>query len=131
VVDWISLLDPYGHVWPIFNLADSGIVCGGVLAVLLAALGYEVDGSRHRDRERGPRPNGAPEPHRPGPIPADRDPVGPAVQPTPDGESYVPSAGPLAGPAPTAPGPPTGPNGPGRSARPGEPERPGREESGR
>ena len=50
VIDWISLLDPYGHVWPIFNLADSGIVCGGVLAVLLATLGYEVDGSRHRRR---------------------------------------------------------------------------------
>jgi signal peptidase II len=52
VVDWISLLDPYGDVWPIFNLADSGIVCGGILAVLLAILGYEVDGSRHRDRVR-------------------------------------------------------------------------------
>ena len=50
VVDWISLLDPHGDVWPIFNLADSGIVCGGILAVLLATLGYEVDGRRHRAR---------------------------------------------------------------------------------
>jgi signal peptidase II len=49
VIDWISVLDPYGNVWPIFNLADSGVVCGGVLAVLLATLGYEVDGSRHRN----------------------------------------------------------------------------------
>jgi signal peptidase II len=51
VVDWISLLDAYGQHWPIFNLADSGIVCGGALAVLLALLGYEVDGRRHRGRE--------------------------------------------------------------------------------
>ena len=32
VVDWIQL--PH---WPVFNLADSAIVCGGVLMVLLAA----------------------------------------------------------------------------------------------
>jgi signal peptidase II len=35
VVDWISVLASDGHVWPIFNLADSSIVIGGVLAVLL------------------------------------------------------------------------------------------------
>ena len=46
VVDWISLFDPYGRVWPIFNLADSGIVCGGILAVALAFFGYEMDGRR-------------------------------------------------------------------------------------
>jgi signal peptidase II len=79
VIDWISLLDPYGNVWPIFNLADSGIVCGGVLAVLLAMLGYEVDGSRHREARRtgdgadavppGDDPPGQPEarPGRPDP----------------------------------------------------------------
>jgi signal peptidase II len=61
VIDWISLLDPYGNVWPIFNLADSGIVCGGVLAVLLAMLGYEVDGSRHREaRSAGDRTDALP-----------------------------------------------------------------------
>jgi len=32
VVDWIQL--PH---WPVFNVADSSIVCGGILAVLLAA----------------------------------------------------------------------------------------------
>ncbi len=28
VVDWISLFGPMGEHWPIFNLADSAIVCG-------------------------------------------------------------------------------------------------------
>ena len=41
VVDWIEL--PH---WPVFNLADSAIVCGGVLAVLLSARGIRLDGSR-------------------------------------------------------------------------------------
>jgi len=54
VVDWISLADPYGRAWPIFNLADAAIVCGGILAVLLATLGYEVDGRRHRGRDQQP-----------------------------------------------------------------------------
>lgn len=47
VVDWISLRSPDGRMlFPIFNLADSGIVCGGILAVLLALLGVEMDGTR-------------------------------------------------------------------------------------
>jgi lipoprotein signal peptidase len=41
VVDWIEL--PH---WPVFNLADSAIVCGGVIAVLLAAKGLQLDGTR-------------------------------------------------------------------------------------
>jgi signal peptidase II len=41
VIDWIQL--PH---WPVFNLADSAIVCGGVLAVLLVTRGIELDGSR-------------------------------------------------------------------------------------
>jgi signal peptidase II len=52
VVDFISLFDPYGQVWPIFNAADSAIVCGGVLGALLAFRGVEFDGSRGRGRER-------------------------------------------------------------------------------
>lgn len=51
VVDWISLHWNGRQVWPIFNLADSGIVCGGVLAVLLALFGYELDGRRQRRGE--------------------------------------------------------------------------------
>ena len=46
VVDIVSLLAPDGHVWPVFNLADSSIVCGGVLLVLLALTGRELDGTR-------------------------------------------------------------------------------------
>lgn len=41
VVDWIQL--PH---WPVFNLADSAIVCGGVLAVILAGRGLGLDGGR-------------------------------------------------------------------------------------
>ena len=41
VVDWIEL--PH---WPVFNLADSAIVCGGALAVLLAIRGLRLDGTR-------------------------------------------------------------------------------------
>ncbi|HEY1347321.1 MAG TPA: signal peptidase II, partial [Streptosporangiaceae bacterium] len=32
--------------WPVFNVADSAIVCGGALAVLLAARGIRLDGTR-------------------------------------------------------------------------------------
>jgi signal peptidase II len=41
VVDWIQV--PH---WPVFNLADSAIVCGGILAVLLSIRGIHLDGSR-------------------------------------------------------------------------------------
>ncbi|MBO0770756.1 MAG: signal peptidase II [Actinobacteria bacterium] len=51
VVDWIQL--PH---WPVFNLADSAIVCGGVLAVLLATRGIRLDGSR--DGHGGSRRSG-------------------------------------------------------------------------
>jgi signal peptidase II len=46
VVDWIEV--PH---WPVFNLADSAIVCGGILAVLLSARGIRLDGLRERDLE--------------------------------------------------------------------------------
>ena len=41
VVDFIDF-----QVWPSFNVADSAIVCGGVLAVLLSFRGVEIDGTR-------------------------------------------------------------------------------------
>jgi signal peptidase II len=55
VVDWIEL--PH---WPVFNLADSAIVCGGVLAVLLAVIGLRMDGSR--EAAHPPEPPSTPGP---------------------------------------------------------------------
>jgi signal peptidase II len=51
VVDFIDF-----RVWPVFNLADSAIVVGGALAVLLSLRGVELDGSRksHGDEPANP-----------------------------------------------------------------------------
>jgi lipoprotein signal peptidase len=56
VVDWIQL--PH---WPVFNVADSCIVCGGVLAVLLAARGVSLEGGRQQAAQAPPSrpPDGA------------------------------------------------------------------------
>ena len=43
VVDFIDV-----GWWPVFNVADSAIVTGGLLAVLLASRGIEIDGSHAR-----------------------------------------------------------------------------------
>jgi signal peptidase II len=62
VVDWIAVTRYY----PIFNLADSAIVCGGILTVILAMRGYHLDGTRAdlpagRTADAGPgRPAGQP-----------------------------------------------------------------------
>ncbi len=50
VVDWIEI--PH---WPVFNIADSCIVCGGVLAVLLAVRGVRIDVSA-ADKQPGRQP---------------------------------------------------------------------------
>ena len=39
VIDWIQV--PH---WPVFNLADSAIVIGGCVAVLLSSRGISIDG---------------------------------------------------------------------------------------
>ncbi len=46
VVDFRSVFGPGGEVWPVFNVADSAIVCGGVLGALLALRGIDFDGTR-------------------------------------------------------------------------------------
>nr|WP_203597111.1 signal peptidase II [Actinomadura bangladeshensis] len=74
VVDWIQL--PH---WPVFNLADSAIVCGGVLAVLLAARGLQVDGTRISDTDDDPpepEPEAEPAERKPEPESAAEPPAG-------------------------------------------------------
>ena len=46
VVDMVSVFDPYGQVFPIFNAADSALVCGVLLAVGLEFTGRQRDGTR-------------------------------------------------------------------------------------
>ena len=46
VVDFLSVFGPDGDVWPVFNVADSAIVCGGVLGAVLALRGIDFDGTR-------------------------------------------------------------------------------------
>jgi signal peptidase II len=46
VVDFVSVFQPGGGAFPIFNLADSSLSVGVVLAVLLELTGRQRDGSR-------------------------------------------------------------------------------------
>jgi signal peptidase II len=48
VVDWISLFSDDGSRFAIFNLADSAITCGAVLAAILALRGVDLDGACSR-----------------------------------------------------------------------------------
>lgn len=57
VVDWIALFSPDARYYPIFNIADSCIVVGGCLAVLMSLLGIDLSGrrpakKRQLDRQR-------------------------------------------------------------------------------
>ncbi|MBM7079956.1 MULTISPECIES: signal peptidase II [Micromonospora] len=72
VVDMVSLFDPYGQVWPVFNLADSCLVAGVLLAVLLELTGRQRDG-----RRIGARGDTAPEAAGPstGPVSAETAPT--------------------------------------------------------
>ncbi|MEV3980031.1 signal peptidase II [Nonomuraea sp. NPDC049758] len=52
VVDFIEVLPghfPVIDYFPVFNVADSAIVCGGILAVLLAWRNVQIDGTRETD----------------------------------------------------------------------------------
>ncbi|MGC0364454.1 signal peptidase II [Rhodococcus sp. 27YEA15] len=46
VVDFVSV-----GWWPVFNVADSAIVCGAVLLVVLTLFGFEPNGERTRDHK--------------------------------------------------------------------------------
>lgn len=50
VVDFVSPFAPNGDFFPVFNVADSSIVCGGILIVLMALIGRDYDGRSTRDR---------------------------------------------------------------------------------
>ncbi|GGS53865.1 hypothetical protein GCM10010156_10750 [Planobispora rosea] len=50
VVDFIETFP--GH-FPVWNVADAGIVCGGILAVFFAWRGYQIDGTRETGRKGG------------------------------------------------------------------------------
>jgi signal peptidase II len=53
VVDFISVFDEAGGVWPIFNVADSSLFCGVALVLVLEFTGRGRDGSRvTRDKVR-------------------------------------------------------------------------------
>lgn len=67
VVDFLSAFGPDGQVWPVFNLADSAIVCGGVLGAYLALRGVEFDGSRHGRRDADASAAAPRSPSEPGP----------------------------------------------------------------
>jgi signal peptidase II len=54
VVDWIGVVPRY---YPIFNLADSAIVCGGILMVILAMRGFHMDGTRSLDAPHAGQPD--------------------------------------------------------------------------
>ncbi|SDL77639.1 signal peptidase II [Lentzea albidocapillata subsp. violacea] len=58
VVDFLSLFDPYGQVWPVFNVADMAIVCGGVTIIILALLQHDYDGTVHKRTEPLPEQDG-------------------------------------------------------------------------
>ena len=55
VVDMISLFAPYGDKFAVFNIADSCLSVGVVLAVLLELTGRQRDGSRIRKNAQQPR----------------------------------------------------------------------------
>jgi signal peptidase II len=51
VVDFVSLLDPHGRGFPVFNVADAALCCGVGLILLLELTGRRRDGTRVRDSQ--------------------------------------------------------------------------------
>ncbi|NUS72564.1 MAG: signal peptidase II [Corynebacteriales bacterium] len=57
VVDFISLLDPYDPPWPVFNIADSALVTGVLLAIFLELRGRRIDGTHAGDAKKQQKPS--------------------------------------------------------------------------
>ncbi|MGW1740956.1 signal peptidase II [Nocardia sp. NPDC001965] len=112
VVDFVSV-----GWWPVFNVADSSIVCGAILLVALTVFGYEPDGTRYKDKAAadaaagGPAgdtaPDPAADPGRDGST-GDTTPEAAAPGSAPAGAETSTTTGPVpgdtAGPAATADG---------------------------
>ena len=79
----------------IFNLADSAIVCGGILIVLLSFLGLQPDGTREGDAD--PAPDTADDDTRDTEAAAAKAGASPAAVPEPDADEATSAA-------PTKPG---------------------------
>nr|WP_245816267.1 signal peptidase II [Rhodococcus maanshanensis] len=54
VVDFVSV-----GWWPVFNVADSAIVCGAILLVALTLFGFEPDGTRVGSKSEAAERSGA------------------------------------------------------------------------
>jgi signal peptidase II len=85
VVDWIYVT----RYWPVFNVADSCIVCGGVLIVLLALRGIRLDGTRPIPAASSPQPD-PPVPDPPVPDPPVPDSPAPDTSASDSPESEYP-----------------------------------------
>jgi signal peptidase II len=82
VVDMVSIVRPDGSFFPVFNAADSAVCCGGILLVLLALTGRELDGTRTPPRRRRGSGDAGSDPD-PGPDSgSDPGPAEPAVEPS-------------------------------------------------
>ncbi|MBG0817398.1 signal peptidase II [Planomonospora sp. ID82291] len=47
----VDFIETFPGRFPVWNIADAGIVCGGILAVFLAWRGYQIDGTRDTGRK--------------------------------------------------------------------------------
>jgi signal peptidase II len=108
VVDMVSIVRPDGSFFPVFNAADSAVCCGGVLLVLLALTGRELDGTRTPSRRRGSSGDAGTGPDAPAtdntPAPKAAEKADPEAGATTDGTPEdKPTADSTAGPSDSTP----------------------------